>query len=153
MIANIITLTGFAFGVIGIFLPLNIGVIFFMISFLIDAIDGAIARKFNDVSEFGGVLDSTCDKIIEVLFIYYLSNNFGQVQLSIICAGFSILISYVKYRAKLDKSKKTVFDRPQRMIFLLLGAFINYKITLEVFLILTIFSVMQILIRSALKHH
>jgi len=121
MLPNAITIAGLLLAVIGLALPYEVGVWFFIASFLADVLDGFVARKLGKTTKFGGVLDSVSDKIVEILFIYYLSLWFGQANLCIIAAGLSIMISYTKHRAGL--SSKTFFDRPQRMIFLLISPF------------------------------
>lgn len=44
-----------------------LGPVLFLLSFLIDGLDGAVARAKNLTSAFGAYLDGTCDRVVEFL--------------------------------------------------------------------------------------
>ena len=51
------------------FLAINqyiIGVILFIISGITDVVDGAIARKFNFITDFGKLMDPLADKLTQI---------------------------------------------------------------------------------------
>ena len=67
-IANIMTSISITIGIISVVIiikgSMKIGLTLYSSTFLIDKIDGMIARKFNVVSEFGGELDSLSDAVL-----------------------------------------------------------------------------------------
>jgi len=79
MLANIITLTRvlLTFGVIALFgkhRTLDIALIFTIaFIFALDALDGYIARKRNETSESGALLDTLADRIVENTFWLYFT--------------------------------------------------------------------------------
>lgn len=79
MIANIITLLRplLTFGVIALFgrqRTLDIALIAtIVLIFALDAVDGIIARKRNETSEIGAVLDIVADRVIENTFWIYFT--------------------------------------------------------------------------------
>ena len=110
-----------------------------LISGVFDILDGAVARTNGDITAFGGVLDSVCDRYADaVIFIGImygaLAGNipthapFGM-SLWLWCAGAlvgSLLVSYTRARAEGAGVKKMdvgIAERPERMILLTVGAF------------------------------
>ena len=79
MFANAITIfrTFLTFGVVVLFgnhLTLDIILIFtIVLVFILDALDGYIARKRNETSKLGEVLDTVADRIIENTFWIYFT--------------------------------------------------------------------------------
>lgn len=79
MLANTITLTRtiFTFGFIALFgrhPTLNIALIFSIaLIFILDAVDGIVARKRDEITETGALLDTIADRIIENTFWIYFS--------------------------------------------------------------------------------
>lgn len=86
MFANTITLFRIfsTFGTIALFgqhRHLDIALIFAIaLIFILDAVDGYIARKYNETSEIGALLDTTADRIIENTFWIYFTTT-GQLPL------------------------------------------------------------------------
>lgn len=84
MTANTITLTRLplTFAVITLFgrhRPLDIALIFsIVLIFLLDAVDGSVARRRNETSETGARLDTLADRIIENTFWIYFTTR-GQL--------------------------------------------------------------------------
>ena len=97
-----------------------------------DFIDGALARGTNQVTRFGGILDSTLDRISEAAMLLgvmaFYSYNAALFQPWIILLiGYAILasfmVSYVRSRAEaadLD-CQVGISTRPERVIVLMLG--------------------------------
>ena len=110
----------------GRFLPAAIIIIF---ASLFDMLDGALARKFDQKTKFGGFLDSTVDRFSEGvlylgLLIYYsgINNNYGII-LSYLTLFVSFLVSYIRARAsglRID-CEIGIFTRPERLIALIVG--------------------------------
>jgi len=145
---DLITITGLLFAVIGFYFEPPIGFIFFAFSFLMDVTDGWVARRFKKVTKFGGVLDSVFDKIVEVLFLAYITVNYAVGGLGVLAAGFSVIISYTKHRSGLKL--KSVFDRAQRMIFLLVAVlfFSDYLVSmLLLFNALCLFAIIELMVK------
>jgi len=115
-----------------------------------DMLDGALARATNRVTRFGGILDSTLDRVSEAILLLGLLAVFargGEVAESLL-AGFamlgSLLVSYI--RARMEglgiECRAGLFTRPERVIVLALGLLLSgFDYTLVVALsIITFFS-------------
>lgn len=139
---NHLTVAGLILAITALFLPLIPALILFTASFILDVFDGNLARRFKLITKFGGILDSVCDKIVEVLFIYYMASSFNIGNLAILSAGLSILISYVKHRSGLKIN--SFFDRAQRLIFLLLTP-LSPVLIFYLFNILCVFALIQLI--------
>jgi CDP-diacylglycerol--glycerol-3-phosphate 3-phosphatidyltransferase len=101
-------------------------------SFL-DMLDGALARRMDRATRFGAVLDSTLDRMSEgiillaILYVYAADVSVGGVLLVGVVMLSSMLVSYIRARAEAAGIVCTVglFTRPERVIVLALGLFIN----------------------------
>jgi len=123
----------------------------FTASFMLDVLDGWLARKKKLVTRFGGVLDSVIDKLVEIIFITYLGNKYNALHEAVPAAGLSIMVSYAKHRSGLKI--KSFFDRPQRLIYLLLTALLpNFNFSLMVYNVLCVTALVQIM-RKIYKRH
>jgi len=73
---------------------------------LFDALDGAVARASNRMSDFGAFLDSTLDRISEaaifvgIIYFYASSDSPYGVLLAGVAMTFSLLTSYTRARAE-----------------------------------------------------
>ena len=73
---------------------------------LFDALDGAVARASDRMSDFGAFLDSTLDRISEavvfvgIIFYYAASGSPYEVLLAGAAMTFSLLTSYTRARAE-----------------------------------------------------
>jgi CDP-diacylglycerol--glycerol-3-phosphate 3-phosphatidyltransferase len=110
----------------GRFLPAALIIIF---ASLFDMLDGALARKYDQKTKFGGFLDSTVDRFSEGvlylgLLIYYSgTGNFNGILLSYVTLFISFLVSYIRARAsglRID-CEIGFFTRPERLIALIVG--------------------------------
>lgn len=99
---------------------------------VMDGLDGLVAREFGKQSVFGAVLDSTCDRLTEILvlgglLVYYLiqpqRNILGPV-LCLCALSGSLMVSYVKARAEGAGLVCTtgILQRADRLV--VLGAFL-----------------------------
>ncbi len=92
-----------------------------------DALDGLVAREHGKVSVFGGVLDSVCDRLTEILWVggllaWFLVIDspvrFWGVMGALAVITGSNLVSYVKARAEAVgvECKKGLMQRPERIV-------------------------------------
>jgi len=96
---------------------------------LFDMLDGALARRTNKVSKFGGVLDSTLDRISEASVLIGIAVFYANRQSvwGVAIAGITLigsqLPSYIRSKAEnLNINGKIgLFTRPERVIILALG--------------------------------
>ena len=96
---------------------------------LFDMMDGGLARATKRVTRFGGILDSTLDRLSEALLLLgllYMYASQAQAAYSLV-AGlalvFSLMVSYIRARvegAGLD-CKVGFFTRPERVVIMALG--------------------------------
>jgi len=117
-----------------------------------DILDGALARATDQVTRFGGALDSTLDRLAEglmmigllVFFAHYQST--AKVALVGLTLISSLLVSYVRARAEglgLD-CQVGIFTRPERVIVLALGLILsgfNYVLVVALAIILVLSSI------------
>jgi phosphatidylglycerophosphate synthase len=112
----------------------------------VDAMDGALARMRNEVSDWGAFVDSVTDRYSELVIfcgflLYFLGNNnpYGII-LSYLAAAGSVLVSYVKARAESVKLDANVglLTRVERYIVLIPG--LIFKIPLIALFIIAIFA-------------
>lgn len=91
-----------------------------------DMLDGTVARLGNKKTVFGGILDSTVDRISDLAILggigiaFSRQGNLTFLLLSLIAACNAILISYIKARAECEKTigKLSVgyWQRGERMV-------------------------------------
>jgi CDP-diacylglycerol--glycerol-3-phosphate 3-phosphatidyltransferase len=108
---------------------------FFLGGFLVlfsgafDMLDGAVARLTGKTSRFGGVLDSTFDRLSEgailIGLLAYYADRGAQQEIVLVGAALlgSLMTSYVRARAEGAglKCDVGVFTRPERVILLAIG--------------------------------
>ncbi len=104
-----------------------------LIAGLFDMLDGALARVTNRVTRFGGILDSTLDRLSEAIVLLALLAVFAREQqvAESVLAGTallgSLMVSYL--RAKMEglgiECKVGLFTRPERVIVLALGLLLS----------------------------
>jgi CDP-diacylglycerol--glycerol-3-phosphate 3-phosphatidyltransferase len=119
-----------------------------LLSGFFDIIDGALARSTNRVTKFGGVLDSTLDRLSEAAILlgimaYFLFHSGSEIyQWIVLLTGltmiFSFLVSYIRSRAEAAgiDCQVGIFTRAERVIILALGLLIGLNLSLAIALIL-----------------
>jgi len=99
-----------------------------------DILDGALARRTNQTTRFGALLDSTLDRLSEALLLLgILVLNLLRDQLSVevllVCLALigSLLVSYVKARAEALglECQVGLFTRAERVTVLALGLLLS----------------------------
>ena len=70
-----------------------VGLIYFLVASLTDALDGFLARKMNWYTELGKILDPIADKLLVIGTIFVLwANNFIPLYVFTILIGIDVLI-------------------------------------------------------------
>lgn len=118
---------------------------------IFDLLDGAVARSQNRESPFGALVDSTADRLSDMLFflplmwLYGVSPDVASREnrwiagLAIAALVFSFLVSYVKARAEgLGFEAKVGFaERAERVAIMILGLAFDQVLIALVLLALT----------------
>jgi CDP-diacylglycerol--glycerol-3-phosphate 3-phosphatidyltransferase len=99
-----------------------------------DLIDGPVARQSNQVTRFGGFLDSVLDRYSDLillmgLLVYYASiNRFFYIILTAVVMTGSVLTSYARARAEncIPSCKVGFLERPERIVLIIIGALFNH---------------------------
>ena len=100
---------------------------------LFDMLDGNVARLSGRVTPFGGFLDSSLDRLSDMvsffgIMIFYASNTPQHSLLNVALAGigliFSVMVSYTTARSEALGVKANVgfLQRPERVVLLIIGA-------------------------------
>ncbi len=122
-----------------------------------DMLDGALARLTDRITKFGGILDSTLDRLSEavlllgVLYVYAAGNSvWGAVLVGIVLVG-SLMVSYIRSRAEASglKCEVGILTRPERVIVLALGLLlsrIDYALTVSL-AVIAVFSFITVIQR------
>ncbi len=157
---DVLTWTGFALMVAaagllayGYFFRGGIAV---LVSSPFDILDGALARYKNRVTPFGGILDSTLDRLAEALLFLGILINYDITNMPVGCLVLvyaaltgSFLVSYTRARAEgLNiKCQVGIGTRAERIVLLVLGLLFNQVPTaLAVIFVLSTITVCQRLI-------
>lgn len=109
---------------------------------LMDGLDGVLARESGKMSTFGGILDSTSDRITEMVLLggvayYYLQrgavdNVLSGTMLCFSALSASVLVSYIKARCEAAGilCSRGLLQRPERLILLCGGLLAGPRIML-----------------------
>jgi CDP-diacylglycerol---glycerol-3-phosphate 3-phosphatidyltransferase len=134
---NILTIIGVSINVgsgllfgYGLFLWAGIVLI---VANLFDMLDGQVARLSGRVTSFGGFLDSSLDRLSDMvvfvgLMIFYARETEYHSTLNVFLAGValmgSVMVSYASARAEslIPKCDVGFLRRPERVVLLVIGA-------------------------------
>ena len=100
---------------------------------LFDMLDGNVARETGNVTKFGGFLDSSLDRLSDMvvfvgIMIFYAGRSFQHSILNVFLAGVgmmaSVMVSYTTARSEGLGVKANVgfLQRPERVVLLIIGA-------------------------------
>jgi len=128
----------------------EIGLLTLFIGTAIDGLDGPLARVSNQSSDFGGLVDSSVDRIAEMFIwctfcIKFTTTNMEIMMVFAILTG-SFLIPYTRAKAESMHIYENVgiTPRPERIIFVLVYMALNLNnIYLYIFTILVWITVSQ----------
>ena len=114
-----------------------------LIAGFFDTLDGALARRTNQVTRFGAVLDSTLDRLSEavlllgILALFVLTEEKSALfallnkELAVLLVGVALigspLVSYIRTKAEALglECQAGLFTRAERVIVLALGLLLN----------------------------
>lgn len=97
---------------------------------MLDMLDGAMARARGHGTPLGGVLDSTCDRLVDgavfgaiAWWCFVVAGNERAAAAALICLVLAQVISYVKARAEASglSGDGGWIERPERLIIALTG--------------------------------
>jgi CDP-diacylglycerol---glycerol-3-phosphate 3-phosphatidyltransferase len=119
-----------------------------------DTLDGALARRTNRVSKFGGILDSTLDRVSEGamllgILMWYVASADQPPLIAAFVVGAaliaSFLVSYIRarYEAMGVKGEPGISTRTERVILTALGLILSRLSTVILFIILIVIAVMS----------
>ena len=122
-----------------------------LIAGFFDILDGALARRTNQATRFGAVLDSTLDRLSEavlllgILILYARESSITGILLVGAALIGSLLVSYIRARAEALglECQAGLFTRVERVIVLALGLLlsqINYAFLFIALAIIVVFS-------------
>ena len=134
---NILTIIGVAINV-GCGLLFGFGHFFWagiilIVANLFDMLDGQVARLTGRVTSFGGFLDSSLDRLSDMvvfvgLMVFYARDTQFHSTLNVFLAGAammgSVMVSYTSARAEslIPKCDVGFLRRPERVVLLIIGA-------------------------------
>ena len=101
---------------------------------IFDFLDGMVARKYHKVTQFGGFLDSTLDRVAD--FFIIAAFGYGKIvrwEIVVPLLFVSFLISYIRSRGELASGNKILFnvgiiERTERLV-LVIFSLLLYMIT------------------------
>lgn len=126
-----------------------------------DMLDGSLARTTNRVTRFGGILDSTLDRLSEaalmvsILVVFGTNGSIPGIWITSIALVSSLMVSYIRSRAEsagID-CEVGIFTRPERIIILTLGLLLSgfnnaLLISLGIISLFSVITVIQRLIHA-----
>jgi archaetidylinositol phosphate synthase len=91
----------------------------------LDAVDGAMARRYHQISEMGGILDSVLDRVGEIaLYAGLAIGSLVPGWVSLWALSASLMVSYVRARVEVEGVKLKgvgLAERPERLLILLIA--------------------------------
>jgi CDP-diacylglycerol--glycerol-3-phosphate 3-phosphatidyltransferase len=104
-----------------------------LVAGVFDMLDGALARLTDRVSRFGGILDSTLDRLSEavlllgLLWLFARDSHVAGCLIVGVTLLLSLMVSYI--RARIEgagiECKAGFFTRPERVVVLALGLLLS----------------------------
>jgi phosphatidylglycerophosphate synthase len=155
---NQITIIGFSVGLIASFIiaighGLFGGALILLCGFF-DALDGAAARLSARVTPFGGILDSTADRIVDASLLIGIGAS-GAVDWLFIALAItlSLLVSYIRARSEatgiIKKLDVGIAERAERMLILAFGLMVGFiKEAVFLLILLSLITVIWRLIQA-----
>lgn len=112
---------------------------------LFDMLDGNVARQTGNVTKFGGFLDSSLDRLSDMvaflgIMMFYAGNTPQHSLLNVFLAGVgligSVMVSYTTARSEGFGVKANVgfLQRPERIVLLIIGALSTWDWNSDFFL-------------------
>ncbi|OPY70553.1 MAG: CDP-diacylglycerol--inositol 3-phosphatidyltransferase [Syntrophorhabdus sp. PtaU1.Bin050] len=112
---------------------LILGGIVLLASGFLDLMDGALARSSDQVTPFGGFLDSVLDRYSDLLvmcgiLVYFMKRDDSLLAIATFVAAIGVaIIPYAKARAEAASlsCNTGLLERPERVVILLIGLLCN----------------------------
>lgn len=119
--------------------------IILIVANLFDMLDGQVARLTGRVTRFGGFLDSSLDRLSDMvvfvgLMVFYARDTPFHSTLNVFLAGAammgSVMVSYTSARAEslIPKCDVGFLRRPERVVLLIIGALATHPASQNPFL-------------------
>jgi phosphatidylglycerophosphate synthase len=104
--------------------------VFFFFACAMDMLDGSLARVGNLHTQFGGILDSTLDRISDmsifggIALCYARQGNLTYTALALVALSNAVMISYIKARTECELPSGTIgfWQRGERMVGVLVAS-------------------------------
>ena len=142
---NILTIIGLFIGILAAYLfakgNLLGGGLLIALSGFFDIIDGAVARNHGSNSRFGSILDSTTDRLTDAFIITgIILGGFVTPFIGILAIIASFSVSYVRARMESEgvKGDVGIAERAERLVIIMIGAFLSYALGLNIIMEYTI---------------
>src|SRR5947209_14798146 len=91
----------------------------------LDAVDGAMARRYHQISKMGGILDSVLDRVGEIaLYAGLFAGGLVPGWLPLWALSASLMVSYVRARVDVEGVKLKgvgLAERPERLLILMIA--------------------------------
>lgn len=114
-----------------------------IISGIMDALDGAVARATGNTTKFGAVLDAVLDRYVEFFIIIGIAlGKYAEWPYATIALFSSIMVSYTRARAEstggLQNCAIGLFERQERLLTIIIATLILplYNKALQIALII-----------------
>src|SRR5437870_9252129 len=95
----------------------------------LDAVDGAMDRRYHQISKMGGILDSVLDRVGEIaLYVGLFVGGLVPGWLSFWGLSASLMVSYVRARVDIEGVKLKgigLAERPERILILLIATILT----------------------------
>jgi CDP-diacylglycerol--glycerol-3-phosphate 3-phosphatidyltransferase len=125
-----------------------------IVSGLCDTVDGSLARHQGSATTFGAFIDSTGDRVMELLYfgalLFYFSGRgaLGAVMMFFVLVALSgsLLTSYVRARAEGLGLECRVgwLERPERITILIIGLLLGRTVLVISILFLAVMSIITV---------
>src|SRR6266550_714760 len=108
-----------------------------------DLLDGMVARNYHKVTNFGGFLDSTVDRIADILIITaFAFASIVKWEIVMPLLLFAYLTSYIRSRGELANPKVSfavgLIERPERLVLIFFALLLYFLFPTANFLTLNI---------------
>lgn len=119
---------GFLAGLTVAFGLFGIAATFFLLSTMLDVVDGRVARETNNMNPTGIILDSSIDRYVDffflagLVFLYRDSNLLMFITLMALLGSFMVSYSTAKAEAMQVTPPRGSMKRSDRLIYLIFGA-------------------------------
>jgi archaetidylinositol phosphate synthase len=160
---NQVTIVGFFFAILSSVLYylgraeaylVQLGGLSLLASGLCDAFDGALAEAYGQTTLFGGILDSTLDRLVEAVVISsIILAGLCSPGVGLLALVSSFTVSYIRSRAEIEGIKMNnigIAERAERILVLTVASFFQeLDIGVAILAVLSIITVIQRLIHVA----